>query len=86
MLAPRAVAVIGASRDPASIGRRILDALVAAGFSGPVYPVNPHADEIDGLRALSLRRATLPPASISPSSPCRATRCSASSTTAPPPA
>ena len=29
MLEPRAVAVIGASRDPASIGRRILDALVA---------------------------------------------------------
>ena len=51
MLEPRAVAVIGASRDPASIGRRILDALVAAGFSGPVYPVNPAADEIAGLRA-----------------------------------
>ena len=51
MLEPRAVAVIGASRDPASIGRRILDALVAAGFSGPVYPVNPAADEVAGLRA-----------------------------------
>jgi acetyl coenzyme A synthetase (ADP forming)-like protein len=51
MLEPRAVAVIGASRDPASIGRRILDALVAAGFSGPVYPVNPAAGEIAGLRA-----------------------------------
>ena len=51
MLEPRAVAVIGASRDPASIGRRILDALVAAGFSGPVYPVNAAAHEVAGLRA-----------------------------------
>ena len=51
MLEPRAVAVIGASRDPSSIGRRILDALVAAGFSGPVYPVNPAADQVAGLRA-----------------------------------
>jgi acetate---CoA ligase (ADP-forming) len=51
MLEPRAVAVIGASRDRASIGRRILDALVAAGFSGPLYPVNPAAGEIGGLPA-----------------------------------
>jgi RimJ/RimL family protein N-acetyltransferase len=51
MLEPRAVAVIGASRNPASIGRRILDALVAADFNGPVYPVNPAADEVAGLRA-----------------------------------
>jgi acetyl coenzyme A synthetase (ADP forming)-like protein len=51
MLEPRAVAVIGASRDPASIGRRILDALVAARFRGAVYPVNPAADEIAGLRS-----------------------------------
>src|SRR6185295_3119971 len=51
MLEPQAVAVIGASRDPASIGRRILDALVAAGFSGSVYPVNPAADEVAGLPA-----------------------------------
>ena len=34
MLAPAAVAVIGASRDPSSIGRRVLDALRAAGFKG----------------------------------------------------
>ena len=33
MLEPNAVAVVGASRDASSIGRRILDALVAAGFA-----------------------------------------------------
>src|SRR6185436_13308039 len=51
MLEPRAVAVIGASRNPTGIGRRILDALVAAGFGRPVYPINPAAEEIEGLRA-----------------------------------
>ena len=44
MLEPRAVAVVGASRDASSIGRRILDALIAAGFTGPVYPDQPGRD------------------------------------------
>ena len=43
LFAPRAVAVVGASRDRTSIGGRILDALVAAGFPGRIYPINPHA-------------------------------------------
>ncbi len=50
MLSPHAVAVIGASRDPSSIGRRVLDAIRSGGFTGAVYPVNRHIDEIDGLR------------------------------------
>ena len=48
---PSAVAVVGASRNPASIGYRILGDLVKGGFSGPLYPVNPKAAEIQGLRA-----------------------------------
>src|SRR6185369_12379845 len=51
MLEPRAVAIIGATRTPDSIGRRILDALAAAGFTGPIYPVNPAATEIAGRQA-----------------------------------
>jgi acetate---CoA ligase (ADP-forming) len=47
---PKAVAVIGASRNPASIGYRVLDALVGNHFHGPVYPVNPYATELAGLR------------------------------------
>src|SRR6185295_17206025 len=50
LLAPQSVAVVGASRDAGSIGRRILDAIVGGGFTGPVYPINPNASEIDGLR------------------------------------
>jgi acetyl coenzyme A synthetase (ADP forming)-like protein len=48
---PKAVAVVGASRNPGSIGYRLLDALVRGGFPGPVYPVNPKATEVRGLRA-----------------------------------
>jgi acetate---CoA ligase (ADP-forming) len=49
MLTPRAVAVVGVSRDPFSIGRRVFDSLRAGGFNGPIYPVNQNADTLDGL-------------------------------------
>lgn len=42
---PRSVAVIGASRDPDSVGGLILRNLLG-GFSGPVYPINPHTDSV----------------------------------------
>jgi acyl-CoA synthetase (NDP forming)/GNAT superfamily N-acetyltransferase len=44
---PRSIAFIGASRDTSSIGRRILDSLVAGGFPGPIYAVNPNASRIE---------------------------------------
>ena len=47
---PQAVAVIGASRDPKSIGFRLLDALLTGQFRGGLYPVNPRAAEISGVR------------------------------------
>jgi len=56
MLAPRAVAVVGASRDAGKIGGRILHALTAAGFTGPVYPVHPHAAQIGGVPAFASAR------------------------------
>ncbi|MEK6618316.1 MAG: GNAT family N-acetyltransferase, partial [Nitrospirota bacterium] len=48
---PRAVAVLGASRDPARIGNRLVQALVTNRFQGPIYPVNPKATEVAGLRS-----------------------------------
>jgi acetate---CoA ligase (ADP-forming) len=48
---PRAVAVIGASRDTTSIGGRILQALIDYGFKGDIYPVNPRAATLAGLTA-----------------------------------
>jgi acetyl coenzyme A synthetase (ADP forming)-like protein len=47
---PASVAVIGASRDPSSIGYRILQALVMNRFQGPVYPVNPKAGVVASMR------------------------------------
>ncbi|HET8675376.1 MAG TPA: GNAT family N-acetyltransferase, partial [Blastocatellia bacterium] len=38
---PRSVAVIGASRHRDSIGGKVFHNLIAYGFNGPVYPVNP---------------------------------------------
>ena len=52
VLLPALVAVIGASRRPGSVGRVILQNLITRGFSGPVYPVNPHAAELDGIACL----------------------------------
>jgi succinyl-CoA synthetase alpha subunit/GNAT superfamily N-acetyltransferase len=51
VLAPESIAVIGASRRRASIGGTVVRNLVAAGFTGPVYPVNPHAKSLAGRRA-----------------------------------
>ncbi|HEX7840299.1 MAG TPA: GNAT family N-acetyltransferase, partial [Kofleriaceae bacterium] len=49
LLAPRSVAVIGASRSaPHSIGRAILDNLIRDGFHGPIFPIHPSAVEMAG--------------------------------------
>jgi acetyl coenzyme A synthetase (ADP forming)-like protein len=48
---PASVAVIGASRDPASIGYRLLECLITAGFRGSIYPINPAAASIAGVQA-----------------------------------
>ncbi len=50
---PSSVAVIGASRDPAKLGYAVLQNLVEGGYvqKGMVYPINPKADEVLGLRA-----------------------------------
>ncbi|MFT3715039.1 MAG: GNAT family N-acetyltransferase [Gordonia sp. (in: high G+C Gram-positive bacteria)] len=40
LLRPQSVAVIGASVDPKKVGHVLLENIIAAGFTGPVYPVN----------------------------------------------
>ena len=44
---PRSVAVVGASRRRATVGRAILHNIVTSGFTGPVYAVNPHAQTLE---------------------------------------
>ena len=43
---PKSVAVIGASPAPGKLGYDVIYNLIHAGFSGPIYPVNPKADQI----------------------------------------
>ncbi len=47
LLRPRSVAVVGASRRRATVGRAILHNIVTGGFAGPVYAVNPHAQTLE---------------------------------------
>lgn len=47
---PSSIAVVGASRDPSKIGSQILRNIIDYGFEGKVYPINPTADEIMGLK------------------------------------
>ena len=48
---PSSIAVIGASRDARKVGYAVLNNLVQCDFKGKIYPVNPSAKEVLGLRA-----------------------------------
>jgi acyl-CoA synthetase (NDP forming) len=48
LFAPRSIAVVGASANPASIGNRVLALLLQHDFPGEIYPVNPSYGEIEG--------------------------------------
>jgi len=48
---PKAVAVIGASKDPAKTGGRPIAQNRDLGFAGRIYPVNPGAAEVQGWKA-----------------------------------
>ena len=47
---PQAIAVIGASRTPAKLGYGVLRNVIQHGYKGTVYPINPKAGEILGLK------------------------------------
>jgi acyl-CoA synthetase (NDP forming) len=50
LLAPRSVAVLGASANLDRIGGVPVKCLQAWGFAGPLYPVNPRYEQVAGLR------------------------------------
>jgi 3-hydroxypropionyl-CoA synthetase (ADP-forming) len=47
---PQSVALIGASATPGKIGNSVLDSLAKHDYKGQVYPINPKAEEILGLK------------------------------------
>jgi len=61
---PGSIAVIGASGDPKRIGGRPVDFLKRHGFAGPIYPINPKREEIQGLTAYPDIGATPDPADM----------------------
>lgn len=61
---PRAVAVIGASRDKLAIGYRLLECLQGGGYKGTIIPVNPHATELAGLKAVPTIEAIATPVDL----------------------
>lgn len=49
---PRVIAVVGASRRTEAVGYAILKNLLQTGYTGKIYPVNPKADEILGVKCI----------------------------------
>jgi len=50
LLKPKSVAIIGASATPGKIGNTVVKNLIESGYQGGIYPVNPQAEEILGIK------------------------------------
>lgn len=65
LLAPRSVAVVGASPRPESAGHRLLANIANGGFAGRLYAVHPIASEVAGVPCFpSLRAVPEPPGGL----------------------
>jgi len=51
IFSPSSIAIVGASRHRGKIGYEILHNLILNEYQGTVYPVNPNATSIHGIRA-----------------------------------
>lgn len=51
IFSPDSIAIVGASSDPNKTGGRPVHMLLKHGYAGKIYPVNPKADEVQGLTA-----------------------------------
>jgi len=53
LLAPRSIALLGASQRPHTVGNDMVRALTGGGFAGRIYPINPKYAHIEGLRCFA---------------------------------
>jgi acetyltransferase len=51
ILAPKSIAIVGASTNPKGIGSVILHNLISDGYKGEIYPINPKYDEVLGKKS-----------------------------------
>ncbi len=51
ILAPTGIAIVGASADPTKRGYKAMVGLINGGYRGSIYPINPKADHILGVKA-----------------------------------
>jgi acetyl coenzyme A synthetase (ADP forming)-like protein len=51
IMRPRSIAVVGASNEDGKIGNSVMKNLINGGYKGDIYPVNPKADEVLGVKA-----------------------------------
>ncbi|MEO1208928.1 MAG: bifunctional acetate--CoA ligase family protein/GNAT family N-acetyltransferase [Cyanobacteria bacterium J06638_20] len=61
---PRAVAVVGATDRPGSVGRTLLWNLISNPFGGMVFPINPKRNSVLGIRAYPSLRETPEPVDL----------------------
>src|SRR5215469_7477443 len=61
LMAPRSVAVIGASEDQTKFGGRLYRMLLKHDYAGAVYPINPNRTELFGHKTYPDIRATPQP-------------------------
>ncbi|SES29482.1 acetyltransferase [Vreelandella subterranea] len=73
VLAPAGIAVVGASADATKRGYKAMEGLVKGGYRGDIYPVNPKADAILGVK-------TWPSISAIPGKPTLALLCTPADT------
>jgi acetyl coenzyme A synthetase (ADP forming)-like protein len=50
LLRPKSIAVVGASTQPGKIGYTVLNNLIRDGYTGKIFPINPQAEEILGVK------------------------------------
>jgi acyl-CoA synthetase (NDP forming) len=52
LLAPHSIAIVGASTRPGTFGNGLVRRVLEGGFPGPVHPVNPRYEQVEGLRCV----------------------------------
>jgi acetyl-CoA synthetase (ADP-forming) len=53
MFSPQSVAIIGASKTPKKIGYELVSNILAGGYEGKLYPVNPEGADVMGLKSFT---------------------------------